>query len=65
MTTALFILTLFKAIIILTGLGLTFWFLIRGLMNIDLNGKSKALKYFFGTAGVIILLSIVEFIVAL
>ena len=63
-TEFLAIITLFKVIIILVGLGYTFWTVIKGLINKEVDWKTKAIKYLFWTAGLIILLSVIGFLMA-
>jgi hypothetical protein len=62
--TILLTLTFFKALTILIGLGFTFWSLLRGLVTKKQDWKARTMKYFFSTAGLVILLSIIDFIVA-
>lgn len=57
-------LTLIKGLVILIGLGLALWVLIRGIMKKELNWKNKALKYFFITWLIVIILSIIDFGIA-
>ncbi len=63
-TEFLTIITLIKVLIILVGLGFTFWIVIKGLMKKEVDWKTKALKYFFWTAGLTILLSLLDFLMA-
>lgn len=57
----LVILTVVKAIIIIGGLGLVFYHLIKGFSNDDAGSKRKALRYFFLIFLVLITFSVVEF----
>ncbi|AHM59235.1 hypothetical protein D770_04840 [Flammeovirgaceae bacterium 311] len=56
------ILTIIKALVVVGGFVMTFWNLSKGLLKKDEAGVSKAIKYFFGTAGIIIAVSVIEFI---
>jgi len=53
--------TLIKFAVIIFGLGLTFWFLIKGLNENNSIKKKKALKYFLLTILVVSILTIIEF----
>jgi uncharacterized membrane protein len=57
----LFVLSIVKVLVVIIGLGLTFWILIKGLMKKEPNWQNKAMKYFFLTWFIIIILSIIEF----
>jgi hypothetical protein len=54
--------TLFKAVILLVGMGVVLWHLVKGITTGDKAFYLKALKYFFLTVAVIITLSVFEFL---
>ena len=60
----LLIFTFLKAFTILIGLGVTCWTLVRGLLRKEHGWEGRALKYFFSTAGLVILLMVIEFSIA-
>lgn len=62
--TLLLISTFLKALTILIGLGFTLWFLLKGLLRKEHNWAERTLKYLFSTAGLVILLLIIEFSIA-
>ena len=64
-TSLLVILTLIKVLIALVGLAISCWHLLRGLLKKDEDGTNKALKYFFATVGAIMLISVIDFLIAL
>ncbi len=57
------LLTLLKVLTILNGIGIVFWFIFKELVKQEQDWKTKNLKYFFWTVGIVIVLSLVDFFI--
>ena len=65
MKSVIFILgSILKVAVIIIGVGLTIWNLIKRFSDKDEESKKKALKYSLLTFGIIFLITVIEFLIA-
>ena len=56
--------SILKVAVIIIGVGLTIWNLIKRFSDKDEESKKKALKYSLLTFGIIFLITVIEFLIA-